>query len=118
MLQVSTGEALKFLNDEYLEIRDRYPGEFALMANAHALEEVCRPIVEKMISQGGAKAIAVASSYGDGADRAYLDSPKAEWLWEFAETNDIVVHIHRKRSTNLSITHKLFSDFHAQVNIR
>ena len=41
MLKVSTGEALKFLNDEYLEIRDRYPGEFALMANAHALEEGC-----------------------------------------------------------------------------
>jgi hypothetical protein len=61
LLQVSTGEALKFLNDEYLEIRDRYPGEFALMANAHALEEGCRPIVEEMISQGGAKAIAVAS---------------------------------------------------------
>ena len=94
LLQVTTGEALKFLNDEYLEIRDRYPGEFALMANAHALEESCRPIVEEMISQGGAKAIAVASSYGDGADRAYLDSPKAEWLWEFAEANDIVVHIH------------------------
>ena len=94
LLQVSTGEALKFLNDEYLEISDRYPGEFALTANAHALEEGCRPIVEEMISQGGAKAIAVASSYGDGADRAFLDSPKAEWLWEFAEANDIVVHIH------------------------
>jgi hypothetical protein len=60
---------LKFLNDEYLEIRDRYPGEFALMANAHALEEACRPIVEHMISQGGAKAIVVASSYGDGSER-------------------------------------------------
>src|ERR1700679_2995639 len=78
MLQVSTGEALKFLNDEYLEIRDRYPGEFALMANAHALEESCRPIVEKMISEGGAKAIAVASSYGDGADRAFLHSPQGQ----------------------------------------
>ena len=94
LLKVSTGDALKFLNDEYLEIRDRYPGEFALMANAHALEESCRPIVEEMISKGGAKAIAVASSYGDGSDRAFLDSPKAEWLWEFAEANDIVVHIH------------------------
>jgi hypothetical protein len=62
LLQVSTGDALKILIDEYLEIRDRYPGEFALMANAHALEEACRPIVEDMISQGGAKAIAVASS--------------------------------------------------------
>ena len=94
LLQVSTVEALKFLNDEYREIRDRYPGEFALTANAHALEEDCRPIVEEMISQGGAKAIAVASSYGDGSDRAFLDSPKAEWLWEFAAANGIVVHIH------------------------
>jgi predicted TIM-barrel fold metal-dependent hydrolase len=94
MLKVSTGDALKTLNDEYLEIRDRYPGEFALMANAHALEEDCRPIVEEMIRNGGAKAIAVSSSYGDGAERAFLDSPKAEWLWEFAEANDIVVHTH------------------------
>lgn len=94
LLHVSTVEALKFLNDEYLEMRDRYPGEFALMANAHALEENCRPIVEEMITHGGAKAIAVASSYGDGAERLFLDSPKAEWLWEFAEAHDIVVHIH------------------------
>src|ERR1700721_3291392 len=57
LLEVSTGDALKILNDEYLEIRDSYPGEFALMANAHALEEGCRPIVEDMISQSGAKAI-------------------------------------------------------------
>jgi predicted TIM-barrel fold metal-dependent hydrolase len=77
-----------------MEIRDGYPGEFALMANAHALEEGCRPIVEKMIGQGGAKAIAVSSSYGDGEERTFLDSPKAEWLWEFAEANDLVVHIH------------------------
>src|SRR3984957_16583393 len=54
LLKVSTVDALKTLNDEYLEIRDRYPSEFALMANAHALEEDCRPIVEEMISQGGA----------------------------------------------------------------
>nr|WP_175773145.1 amidohydrolase family protein [Paraburkholderia phenazinium] len=94
LLQVSTVEGLKFLNDEYLDITNRYPGEFAPTANAHALEEACRPVVEEMIRQGGAKAIAVASSYGDGADRIFLDSPKAEWLWEFAEANDIVVHIH------------------------
>jgi len=51
-------------------------------------------LAREMIRQGGAKAIAVASSYGDGADRVFLDSPKAEWLWEFAEANDLVVHIH------------------------
>src|ERR1700678_4165086 len=94
LLKVSTSDALKILNDEYLEIRNSYPGEFAPTANAHALEEACRPVVEEMIRQGSAKAIAVASSYGDGADRVFLDSPKAEWLWEFAEANDIVVHIH------------------------
>jgi predicted TIM-barrel fold metal-dependent hydrolase len=94
LLKVSTGDALKFLNDEYLEIKDRFPGEFELAANAHALEESCRPVVEEMISKEDAKAIAVASSYGDGSDRVFLDSPKAEWLWEFAEANDIVVHIH------------------------
>src|SRR5580658_1157935 len=53
LLKVSTGEALEFLNDEYQEISNRYPGEFALTANAHALEEDCRPIVEEMISQIG-----------------------------------------------------------------
>jgi predicted TIM-barrel fold metal-dependent hydrolase len=94
LLKVSTSDALKFLNDEYLEIQGRFPGEWELMANAHALDESCRPVVEEMISKGGAKAIAVASSYGDGPDRVFLDSPKAEWLWEFAEANDIVVHIH------------------------
>src|SRR3984957_14444892 len=79
------------LTTKYVEIMNRYPSEFAPTANAHALEEACRPVVEEMIRQGGAKAIAVASSYGDGADRVFLDSPKAEWLWEFAEANDIVV---------------------------
>ena len=61
LLKVSTGDALKFLRDEDLEIKDRFPGEFEMMANAHALKESCRPIVEEMISKGGAKAIAVCS---------------------------------------------------------
>jgi predicted TIM-barrel fold metal-dependent hydrolase len=94
LLKVSTVDGIKYLNDEYVDIMNRFPGEFVPSANAHALEEACRPVVEEMISHGGAKAIAVASSYGDGADRVFLDSPKAEWLWEFAEANDIVVHIH------------------------
>jgi predicted TIM-barrel fold metal-dependent hydrolase len=94
LLKVSTVEALKFLRDEYLTIQDRFPGEFEVMANAHALEEDCRPIIEEMIGKGGAKAIAVSSSYGNGKDRTFLDSPKAEWLWEFAAAHDIVVHIH------------------------
>jgi len=94
LLKVSTNDALKFLYNEDLEIQGRFPGEFEMMANAHALEESCRPIVEEMISKGGARAIAVSSSYGDGTDRVFLDSPRAEWLWEYAEANDLVVHVH------------------------
>jgi len=94
LLKGSTVDGLKYLNDEYLDIMNRFPGEFVPSANAHALEETCRPVVEEMIRHGGAKAISVASSYGDGAGRVFLDSPKAEWLWEFAAANDIVVHIH------------------------
>jgi hypothetical protein len=55
---------------------NRYPGEFAPTANAHALEEACRRVVEEMIRQGGAKTIAVASSYGDGADRVFPRQPE------------------------------------------
>ena len=94
LLKGSTVDGLKYLNDEYVNIMNRFPGEFVPSANAHALEEVCRPVVEEMIRHGGARAISVASSYGDGAGRVFLDSPKAEWLWEFAAANDIVVHIH------------------------
>jgi len=80
LLRSGTVDGLKFFNDEYVEVMNRYPGEFVPTANAHALEEACRPVVEEMIDKGGAKAIAVASSYGDGSDRVFLDSPKAEWL--------------------------------------
>jgi len=94
LLRVSTGEAIKFMNDEYLAASARFPGEFALMANAHALEESCRPIVEAFITKDCGKPIAVSSSYGDGAGRTLSRQPKAEWLWEDAAANGLVVHIH------------------------
>jgi Amidohydrolase len=76
--------------DEYLEITDRYPGEFEFMANAHAIDECCRPVLEEMLDRHCAKAIAVASSYGK--EREFLDSPKAEW--KFAESKNVLVHVH------------------------
>jgi predicted TIM-barrel fold metal-dependent hydrolase len=72
----------------------QYPGEFDLMANADALEEAWRHVIDPMLKRHGATAVAVASSYGEGAERAFLDSPKAEWLWEYAVANDLLVHIH------------------------
>jgi predicted TIM-barrel fold metal-dependent hydrolase len=103
ILQTSTNDTLRFLNDEYLEIRDRYPGEFALMANAHALDEGCRPVVEDMLSRNNTKAIAICSSYNVLADREFLDSPKAEWLWEFAAASGVAVHVH---PPNMAISHE------------
>jgi len=40
----------------------------------------------------GAKAIAISSSYGDGANRTF-DSPKANGSG-YAEANDILIHVH------------------------
>ena len=108
LLKVSTVDALKFVNDENLAIQDRFQGEFELIANAYALEESCRPVVEEMILEGGARAIAVSSSYDDGTDRIFLDSPRAEWLWEFAVAYDLVVHVHRPM---LSVGHELLMQY-------
>src|SRR6204780_1728519 len=61
-----------------------------------------------MISYGGAKAIAAGSRYADGAKRTFLGSSKAEWLWDFAEANDLVVHIHPPM---LSIGHEALMQY-------
>ena len=42
------------------------------------------------------------------AQRAFLDSLKAEWLWEFAAANGIVVHIHPPM---LSIAHEALMQY-------
>jgi predicted TIM-barrel fold metal-dependent hydrolase len=94
LLGTDTPDTIAFLRDDYLELQQKYPGEFGMTANAVALDERCRPLVEEMITAHGARFIAVASSYGSGADREFLDSPKAEWLWDLAEAHDVVVHIH------------------------
>lgn len=87
-------ESLKFLNDEAMEIRERYPRDITCMANAHALEENSRSVIDPMITDEGACAISISTSYGSGAQQVFLDSPKAEWLWEYAQAKDLLVHIH------------------------
>ena len=94
LLQMDAVDTVKFVNDESVETREKYPNDFALMANAHALEEKTREVAEMMVSRQDAKAIAIASSYGHGSDQTFLDSPKAEWLWEYAQASDLLVHVH------------------------
>ena len=94
IIKASTVDTLKFLNDESFELRDRFPDEIACMANAHALEESSRDVIDPLISNKEACCISITSSYGAGSDQIFLDSPKAEWLWEYAQAKDVLVHIH------------------------
>jgi hypothetical protein len=94
IIKASTVDTLKFLNDESFELRDRFPDEIACMANAHALEESSRDVIDPLISNKDACCISITTSYGAGSDQIFLDSPKAEWLWEYAQAKDVLVHIH------------------------
>jgi len=94
VIKASTIDTLKFLHDESFELRDRFPKDIACMANAHALEENTRDVIDPLISGKETYGISISSSYGAGADQVFLDSPKAEWLWEYAQDKDVLVHIH------------------------
>jgi Amidohydrolase len=94
IIKASTTDTLKFLHDESFELQARFPGDIAFMANAHALEENTRDVIDPLLSSKQACAISICTSYGTGADQIFLDSPKAEWLWEYAQAKDILVHIH------------------------
>src|SRR6202453_4983848 len=77
ILKASTIDTLKFLHDESFELQARYPKDIAVMANAHALEENTRDVIDPLISSTQACAISICSSYGAGAEQVFLDSPKA-----------------------------------------
>jgi hypothetical protein len=94
IIKANTIDTLKFLNDESFELRDRFPDDVACMANAHALEESSRDVIDPLISNKEACCISISTSYGAGPDQIFLDSPKAEWLWEYAQAKDVLVHIH------------------------
>jgi len=94
IIKASTIDTLKFLHDESFELRDRFPKDIVCMANAHALEENTRDVIDPLISNKETYGISISSSYGAGADQVFLDSPKAEWLWEYAQDKDVLVHIH------------------------
>jgi len=94
IIKASTIDTLKFLHDESFELRDRFPKDIACMANAHALEENTRDVIDPLISGKETYGISISSSYGAGADQVFLDSPRAEWLWEYAQDKDVLVHIH------------------------
>jgi predicted TIM-barrel fold metal-dependent hydrolase len=94
VIKSNTVDTCTFLNNEAFELRDRFPNDIACMVTAHALEENTRGLIDPLISNQEARAISISTSYGTGPDQIFLDSPKAEWLWEYAQDKDILVHTH------------------------
>src|SRR5271155_5186901 len=45
--------------------------------------------IDPLISNKEACCISISTSYGAGPDQIFLDSPKAEWLWEYAQDKDV-----------------------------
>src|SRR5271154_1409122 len=66
IIKASTIDTLKFLHDESFELQDRFPKDIACMANAHALEENTRDVIDPLISNKEACCISISTSYGAG----------------------------------------------------
>jgi predicted TIM-barrel fold metal-dependent hydrolase len=97
MTQLAGGDekqALELLLDDKLTLTQRHPADFDLMADANPFNAGCRDLVEQALDAHGAKAISVATSWGDGENRRFLDDPECEWLWELAIGRDLPVHLH------------------------
>lgn len=94
VMKTGMPDAVRRINEENLEIRERYPDAVETMVDVHALLPETRTVAEEMLDQKGARGISVSSSYGEGPDQSFLDDPRCEWLWEFAEARDEPVHIH------------------------
>src|SRR6202522_4327117 len=59
VIKASTVDTLKFLHDESFELRDRFPNDIAVMANAHALEENTREVIDPLFATQVAGALTV-----------------------------------------------------------
>jgi predicted TIM-barrel fold metal-dependent hydrolase len=97
MTQLAGGDqdtALRLLLDDKLQLIERYPNDFDLMADANPFDESCRSAVEEALTKHGAKAISIATSWGNGAQRRFLDDPACEWLWDLADRRQVVIHLH------------------------
>ena len=76
IIKASTIDTLKFLHDESFELQVRYPKDIACMANAHALEENTRDVIDPLISNKQACCISICSSYGAAQVRYFSIRPK------------------------------------------
>jgi aminocarboxymuconate-semialdehyde decarboxylase len=80
--------------DEKLGLIDRHPDDFGLMVDADPFDERFRGFVVEALERHGACAVSVATSWGEGDKRRFLDDCAAEWLWDLATERSVAVHLH------------------------
>ena len=93
VFQMDVVEVMRILFEDRMSLIERYPDDFATMVDVHPFDDRGLKVLEPALRQG-AKAISVATSFGQGSERRFLDDPAAEWLWDFAEKHGAVVHCH------------------------
>jgi hypothetical protein len=71
IIKASTIDALKFLHDESFQLRDRFPKDIACMANAHALEENTRDVIDPLISSKEACCVSIRPATGPVQIRSF-----------------------------------------------
>jgi hypothetical protein len=89
-----TLETARMMLEEKLGLIDRHPGDFGLMVDADPFDERFCEFVTEGLDRHAACAISVATSWGDGAQRRFLDDPAATWLWQLATDRAVAVHLH------------------------
>jgi predicted TIM-barrel fold metal-dependent hydrolase len=94
VFQVDALDVIRMTFEDRVALTQEHPGDFAAMIDANPHDARCLKLVEEAIDSGEAKAVSIATSYGTGAERRFLDAPECEWLWEFAEARGVVVHAH------------------------
>lgn len=84
----------RMLLDEKLQLIERHPDDFDLMLDADPFDERFGAFVVEALDQHAARAISIATSWGDGEERRLLDDPATAWLWELATERGVAVHVH------------------------
>jgi len=92
--RMAPSEAVKRILEDRLALRELYPDDVEIMVDVDPFDERCAVTAIEALERHDAKAISVASSWGVGGERRFLDDPDATWLWELSSDRDIPVHIH------------------------
>jgi predicted TIM-barrel fold metal-dependent hydrolase len=84
----------RMMLEEKLELIGRHPDDFGLMVDVDPFDERFSEFLAEGLDRHDACAISVATSWGDGDRRRFLDDSAADWLWQLATERAVAVHLH------------------------